>query len=255
MARKPIVGSDSGTWGTVLNEFLDVEHNADGTLIKGPDIVTAQATADAKYTKPGAGIPSADLTSAVQTSLGRADAAIPATEKGAINGVATLDATTKVPAAQLPPGGIAGPQGPQGIQGLPGPSELAYAEVTSIISPLPTTLVGAPPAGDITGLSVSFNLAATQVVLIIVHAAVQIAAANNKYGFYLTSSAGTTIYQAGTLHSGQASWDCALVLQVRESLAAGSYTFKVRCERTLGSGSAFLFADPAVPAFIQVLGV
>ena len=32
MPRLPIVGSDDGTWGGILNEFLDVEHNADGTL-------------------------------------------------------------------------------------------------------------------------------------------------------------------------------------------------------------------------------
>lgn len=32
MARLPIPGSDDGTWGALLNEFLGVEHNADGTL-------------------------------------------------------------------------------------------------------------------------------------------------------------------------------------------------------------------------------
>lgn len=32
MARLPIPGSDDGTWGTVLNGFLDVSHNADGSL-------------------------------------------------------------------------------------------------------------------------------------------------------------------------------------------------------------------------------
>lgn len=32
MARLPIPGSDSGTWGAILNEFLGVEHNPDGTL-------------------------------------------------------------------------------------------------------------------------------------------------------------------------------------------------------------------------------
>lgn len=32
MARLPIPGSDSGTWGTVLNEFLNISHNPDGTL-------------------------------------------------------------------------------------------------------------------------------------------------------------------------------------------------------------------------------
>lgn len=32
MARLPISGGDPGTWGDILNEFLAVAHNADGTL-------------------------------------------------------------------------------------------------------------------------------------------------------------------------------------------------------------------------------
>jgi hypothetical protein len=32
MARLPIPGSDDGTWGDILNAFLSVEHNSDGTL-------------------------------------------------------------------------------------------------------------------------------------------------------------------------------------------------------------------------------
>jgi hypothetical protein len=32
MPRLPIPGSDSGTWGDILNEYLTVEHNANGTL-------------------------------------------------------------------------------------------------------------------------------------------------------------------------------------------------------------------------------
>lgn len=31
MARLPTVGGDTGDWGSVLNDFLDVEHNPDGT--------------------------------------------------------------------------------------------------------------------------------------------------------------------------------------------------------------------------------
>lgn len=31
MARLPTPGGDSGNWGTVLNEYLEVEHNPDGT--------------------------------------------------------------------------------------------------------------------------------------------------------------------------------------------------------------------------------
>src|SRR5579864_7501911 len=32
MARLPSVGGDDGNWGTILNQFLSVSHNADGTL-------------------------------------------------------------------------------------------------------------------------------------------------------------------------------------------------------------------------------
>jgi len=32
MSRLPVPGSDTDTWGNVLNDFLSVEHNADGTL-------------------------------------------------------------------------------------------------------------------------------------------------------------------------------------------------------------------------------
>jgi hypothetical protein len=31
MARLPTPGSDDGTWGDILNDFLAQEHNADGT--------------------------------------------------------------------------------------------------------------------------------------------------------------------------------------------------------------------------------
>ena len=32
MSRLPVVGSDSNAWGAVLNDFLSVAHNANGTL-------------------------------------------------------------------------------------------------------------------------------------------------------------------------------------------------------------------------------
>lgn len=32
MSRLPIPGADDGTWGSILNDFLEVEHNEDGTL-------------------------------------------------------------------------------------------------------------------------------------------------------------------------------------------------------------------------------
>ncbi|MEO5949834.1 MAG: hypothetical protein ABIQ04_00125 [Candidatus Saccharimonadales bacterium] len=98
-ARLPTPGQDSGTWGTILNDFLDVSHNPDGTLIStavtqagagtytkpgsgipGTDLDTATQTTltavASKYTKPGPGIPATDLTTAVQNSLAAASTAI-----------------------------------------------------------------------------------------------------------------------------------------------------------------------------------
>jgi len=75
MARLPIPGSDSGSWGTVLNDFLDVSHNADGSL------KTSQVAA--------AGV---EVTS----------------NKGQANGYAPLNGSSKVPAANLPVGSTSG---------------------------------------------------------------------------------------------------------------------------------------------------
>lgn len=35
MSRLPVPGGDSGTWGDILNDFLNVSHNSDGTLKVG----------------------------------------------------------------------------------------------------------------------------------------------------------------------------------------------------------------------------
>jgi len=41
MSRLPIVGQDDDIWGEILNDFLSVEHNADGTLKKSGTIGNA----------------------------------------------------------------------------------------------------------------------------------------------------------------------------------------------------------------------
>lgn len=52
MARLPIPGSDDSTWGEILNEFLSVEHNPDGTQ------------KSLSITKGGTGAPNATLARA-----------------------------------------------------------------------------------------------------------------------------------------------------------------------------------------------
>lgn len=102
--RLPTPGADDGIWGDLLNDYLAVEHNKDGSLKRGKDIddalalandakiktttaqqaaQTAQSTANAAaqnasnalstastaYQKPGSGIPESDLNSSVQAKL------------------------------------------------------------------------------------------------------------------------------------------------------------------------------------------
>lgn len=51
MARLPIPGNDVGTWGAILNDYLSVSLNSDGSLKKSSDI--AQAKADASSALAG----------------------------------------------------------------------------------------------------------------------------------------------------------------------------------------------------------
>lgn len=90
MSRLPTPGQDADIWGDILNDFLSVTHNSDGSLKRGPDIDAAQqaaassqtiaqsaqaaaqtalTTAQSAYQLPVGGIPATDLSSPVQTKL------------------------------------------------------------------------------------------------------------------------------------------------------------------------------------------
>ena len=66
MTRLPIPHDDNGTWGSVLNDFLLVEHNADGTLKKGADI--SQAKTDAASAISSAQTATTNLTNHTSAS-------------------------------------------------------------------------------------------------------------------------------------------------------------------------------------------
>lgn len=57
MPRLPIPGNDVGSWGTILNDFLSVELNSDGTLKKSTDITLAKQTADNAQSTANAAVP------------------------------------------------------------------------------------------------------------------------------------------------------------------------------------------------------
>lgn len=79
----------------VSNYVKIVDNDGVKTLTVGNISVTL-------YQRPAGGISRDDLSDDVQASLGKADTALQATEKGVANGLATLDANGLVPSSQLP---------------------------------------------------------------------------------------------------------------------------------------------------------
>lgn len=128
MPRLPAVGSDDGSWGNILNDFLSVEHNANGSLkiradgtfytkpnsgIPASDLAgnipsslldsaaqTQLAQVASAYQKPPSGIPSSDLTSSAQTALSKAGSAVQ-TINGKSGSSVTLSAADVGAAASL----------------------------------------------------------------------------------------------------------------------------------------------------------
>ncbi len=64
--RLPIPGSDDGAWGALLNDFLGVEHNSDGTLKKAGLITGAEQTSHKNQNDGYAGLDSSGKLSASQ---------------------------------------------------------------------------------------------------------------------------------------------------------------------------------------------
>jgi len=87
-ARLPQPGSDDGVWGNILNDFLSVAHNNDGTL--QDNIIT-----DANIAT-GAAITRTKLDASTQASLNKADTALqssPVTSVNSKTGAVSLTAS------------------------------------------------------------------------------------------------------------------------------------------------------------------
>lgn len=80
---------------------------ADGKAVAAlANAATAQTTANGKYTKPGGGVPSTDMASAVVTSLGKADTAVGLVQAAKnpdllVTGAVTVDGSDLVTSAAV----------------------------------------------------------------------------------------------------------------------------------------------------------
>lgn len=88
MSRLPIPGGDDDTWGNILNDYLGVSHNADGTLKN--NAVTSGSVTDGSITE-------AKLAGAVQTKLNASSSDATASTKGVIQLTGDLGGTAASP--------------------------------------------------------------------------------------------------------------------------------------------------------------
>jgi hypothetical protein len=70
MARLPNPGADSGVWGALLNDFLGVEHNTDGTLKKASLITGAEQAANKGQAGGYAGLNGSGVVPVAQLGTG-----------------------------------------------------------------------------------------------------------------------------------------------------------------------------------------
>jgi len=122
MARLPQPGGDDGTWGDILNEFLDVSHNPDGTLKDTVTTNTSQAISGAKTFNVSPTVPAPTLagdatTKAYVDATAGVGASGPA---GATGATGPQGATGTGSTGATGPAGTAGSIGPQGATGATG---------------------------------------------------------------------------------------------------------------------------------------
>ncbi len=135
MARLPQPGSDSGTWGNVLNDFLVQSHASDGTL--KPSVVTTNTIASATITE-------AKLDPAVVTKLN--------------NPAGVADATPSAKGIVQLAGDLGGTAASPTVPGLAGKAPTASPIFTgTVTTPAIAVTGGLPAVGKILTSDISGN--------------------------------------------------------------------------------------------------
>ena len=144
MARLPQPGSDDGTWGNILNDFLGVEHNTDGTLKPGGTLATKADDADVVHVSGSetiGGAKSFTISPTVPTPTNPTDAATKAYVDSASGAVVSDASTTTKGILQLA-GDLGGTASAPTVPVLAGGSTTQYFRGDKSWQTLDKTAVG-----------------------------------------------------------------------------------------------------------------
>jgi len=118
MARLPTPGGDDGTWGDILNQFLEVAHNPDGSLKNVLNTSGNQTVSGNKTFLISPSVPAPTL-SGDAANKSYVDSAVNSSGGGVQGGVGATGPTG--PAGDTGPQGSTGSAGPTGATGPAGP--------------------------------------------------------------------------------------------------------------------------------------
>ena len=138
MARLPQPGSDQGTWGDILNEYLSQVHNPDGSL---RDNVITETQLDSAV------VDKINVVAGQQGATGPTGPQGPAGSAGATGASGVAGSAGATGASGSP--GPSGPTGPQGPAGADGTSVTIAGSVANATA-LPTLTLGDAGEGYIT---------------------------------------------------------------------------------------------------------
>jgi hypothetical protein len=124
--------------------------------------------------------------------------------------------------------------------------ELAYAEITAASAAFTAQ-------ADIAGLSITFTLTETRTVLVQSYMLGLSTIASDRIQFTLTDAANVQVQLSADLFIPANNVTVHAFISWRAQLAAGSYTYKIRGQRNVGTGSCIANAAVARPNYIQAL--
>jgi parallel beta-helix repeat protein len=190
MARLPVPGADNENWGDILNKFLRVEHNADGTL--------KLRSSKAFYTKPANGIPATDLSPAVQSTLSQVInvRSYGATGDGSTNDTDAFNRALVAAAGAM----LFIPQGtyiltPSNLATIPADTKIVGAGMGNTILKLPN---GFNASGDLFQIVSVSNVEVSGLTLDGNRA--NQSGSSKQYGFYLSSSTNCSVHNICSIH-------------------------------------------------------